>query len=152
MPLLADTMSVAWYVLAPERLTQPAVAALQAETDANRKVLVSAYTEVELVYMLEKTTLGRPGGITQAEYDAIKQQLDDPIGPFQVVPLDSAVARRVQSVPRTFTLPNGHVVKNADPGDRIIVATALERGVSVVTSDPKIADLSVVVAAFTVVW
>lgn len=64
--------------------------------------------------------------------------LDDPESPFEVVPVDAAVARRVASIPR---------IANADPGDRIIVATAEVLGVDLVSSDqslPSMTERSVV--------
>ena len=48
--------------------------------------------------------------------------------PFEIVPVTAEIANRVASVPRAA---------NADPGDRIVVATAEALGLSIVSADPK---------------
>jgi PIN domain nuclease of toxin-antitoxin system len=46
-----------------------------------------------------------------------------------VVPISPAIAERVASLPESF---------HGDPADRLVVATALDRGVPLVTRDKKI--------------
>ena len=90
---------------------------------------VSAFSLVELVYAVEKRTKA----VSLAQADAIRRVLDDPESPFEVLPVDGAVARRVESVPRAL---------NADPGDRIIVATAEVLGLDLVSSDRLVSSMT----------
>nr|WP_277875147.1 PIN domain-containing protein [Kribbella antiqua] len=141
-------MVVTWYVLDPSRLTDTAVKAMERETTMDRPISVSAYSVVELVYMTEKSS----NGITPQELEVVRNVLADPVGPFVVVPVDGDVAFGVAAVPRTFTTDNGTVTTNADPGDRIIAATALKHNLGLVTSDPKIHGLSTVIPQLCIVW
>lgn len=65
--------------------------------------------------------------------------LGDPASPFQIVDVDEEIAFRVALVPRS---------SNADPGDRIIVATAEVLGLPLVSSDSKIPGMT----SLTVIW
>lgn len=56
-----------------------------------------------------------------------------------MVPVDLAIGEHVRRVPRA---------QNADPGDRIVVATAEVRGFSIVSADGKLPE----VTAQRVVW
>ncbi|MEO6120950.1 MAG: hypothetical protein ABIW46_08670, partial [Acidimicrobiales bacterium] len=55
-PVVADTQVLIWYVIEPDRLTTEGVDALNAATDADEPIYVSAYSLVELVYAVEKAT------------------------------------------------------------------------------------------------
>ena len=109
--LLADTQILIWYVTGPGRLTSRAIEALNAETDAGVKIGVSSFAMVEIAYAVEKPR----NPLTSEDADAILAVLREDASPFEVVPVDLAVGERVHSVPRD---------DNADPGDRILVATA----------------------------
>jgi hypothetical protein len=61
-----------------------------------------------MVYAVEKPT----NSLTANVLDAIVGVLADPESPFEVIPVDAAIAEHVRSVPRE---------PNADPGDRLIV-------------------------------
>jgi PIN domain nuclease of toxin-antitoxin system len=144
--LLADTMIVTWYVLSPDKLSQKVASQLAAEVAASRPVAVSAYSILELVYMREKKT----NGITESEYEAVIRAMRDTKGPFVIVPLDIDVAELVATVPRKFKGLDGAAVENADPGDRVVAATAVKHGLTVVTTDPKIHALVGIVSGLTV--
>jgi len=146
--LLADTMVVVWYVLDPGRLTNVATSAMESQTASNYPISTSAYSVVELVYMTEKPN----NGISPEEFSAVMEVLDDPDGPFVVVPVDHGIAATVKSIPRHFKGEDGTTITNADPGDRVIAATAVKHGLSVVTSDSKIHGLSAVLGDLDVVW
>lgn len=125
MRLLADTQVLIWYVIAPERLSTAGADAVAVETAANRRVGVSAHAVVEIAYPAEKRT----NRLTAEDVDAIHAVLHDDASPFEIVPVDLPVAERVGSVPRA---------DNADPGDRIVVATAEVHDLDIVSSDRKI--------------
>lgn len=124
MRLLADTQVLVWYVTDPARLSDRAVAALQASTEDDESIGVSGFSLVELVYAVEK----RSNAISEEQAAEIFAVLRDRASPFEVLPVDLAVGERVRGVPRTT---------NADPGDRIIVATAEVHRLAVVSSDSK---------------
>ena len=111
--VVADTQILIWYVIDPDRLTAPAVRALEDATAAEEPIYVSAHSLVELVYAVEKAT----NPLTEDDRQAILDELAGDDSPFEVVPVTAEIANRVPTVPRT---------PNADPADRIIVATAVE--------------------------
>lgn len=122
--LVADTQVVGWYVREPSGPTNSAVTALENVTANGDAIGVSAFSIVELVYATEKAT----NPISLDDLNAIKLVLSDPAGPFQIIDVDEEIALRVASVPRN---------SNADPGDRIIVATAEVLGLPLVSADSK---------------
>ena len=121
-PVVADTQVLIWYVIEPERLTAPADEALDAATNADEAIYVPAYSLVELTYAVEKVT----NPLTEDDRQAILEELARDDTPFEVLPVTTAIANRVAGVPRDNT---------ADPGDRIIAATAEELGVALVSAD-----------------
>ena len=133
--LVADTQILVWYVRDPSRLTKAAVEALESATANGDVVGVSAFSIVELVYATEKAT----NPISLDDLNAIKSVLNDQASPFQIIEVDDQIAFRVASVPRVF---------NADPGERIIVATAEVLGLPLVSSDSKIPGMT----SLTVIW
>jgi PIN domain nuclease of toxin-antitoxin system len=133
--LVADTQVLVWYVREPRRLTKAAVEALERATANGDVVGISAFSIVELVYATEKAT----NPISLDDLNAIKSVLSDPASPFQIVEVDDEIALRVALVPR---------ISNADPGDRIIVATAEVLGLPLVSSDSKMPGMT----ALTIIW
>ena len=135
MVLVADTQVLVWYVREPSRLTKTAVEALEIATANGDVIGVSAFSIVELVYATEKAT----NPISLDDLNAIKTVLGDPASPFQVIEVDDEISFRVALVPR---------IANADPGDRIIVATAEVLGLPLVSSDSKIPTMT----SLSVIW
>lgn len=129
MPIVADTQILIWYVLEPERLSEAALEALEAQIAAGEPVRVSAWSLVEIGYATEKPS----NPLTADDRVAILSVLDDPESPFEVVPVTAEIARRVIEVPRSA---------NPDPGDRAIVATAEALGASLVSSDRNMPTLT----------
>ena len=133
--LVADTQILVWYLREPARLSATSTAALEAATSSGGSIGVSAFSIVELVYAVEKTN----NPFTGDDLEVILAVLNDPDGPFEVLAVDASIAGRVRSVPRA---------SNADPGDRIIVATAEVLGLPLVSADGKIPSMSSV----PVIW
>ena len=121
---MADTHIVIWYLLNSTNLSVPATSALEECVAAGEPIRVSAHSLIELVYAVERASNPFSAGDRQAILDTF----DAEDSPFEIVPVTAQIANRVASVPRTA---------NADPGDRIIVATAEVLGMSVVSADPK---------------
>ena len=122
--VVADTHIVIWYLLNPAKLSQEATAALEQCVAANETIRVSAYSLVELVYAVERAK----NPFTEEDRWVVLGAFAAEDSPFEVVPVTAEIANRVVSVPRAA---------NADPGDRIIVATAEVLGLSIVSADPK---------------
>jgi PIN domain nuclease of toxin-antitoxin system len=133
--LLADTQILVWYVCEPQRLTKTAVQALENATKNGDDIGVSAFSIVELVYATEKTS----NPITKEDLNAIKSVLTDQDSPFHIIDVDKDIAFHVGSIPRT---------SNADPGDRIIVATAEKHNLPLISADSKIPGMT----TQTIIW
>ena len=133
--LVADTQVVVWYLREPGRLSTRAASALEDAIANGGTIGVSAFSIVELVYAVEKAT----NPLRTEDLDVIVNALRDPDGPFEVVDIDSGIAAGVASVARR---------QNADPGDRLIVATAEALGAPLVSSDAKIPAMTSV----EVIW
>ena len=129
MRTLVDTQILIWEVLEPERLSSAAAAAIDREVAAQEPLGVSAFSLVEVAYAVEKAS----NPLSGADREAILRFLDEPECPFEIVPLTGPVAAHVAEVPRT---------SNADPGDRIIVATAETLGLELISADRKVPDMT----------
>lgn len=128
MSVVADTHALVWYLDAPHELSGAGVAALDAAADAaGEHVVISAITLVEVRYLVEK------GRLKADVLARIEQELDEPDPIIIIAPLDRATYNALTSVPRE-TVP--------DMPDRIIAATALNLGLSLVTRDADIRSLT----------
>ena len=138
--VVADTQIFIWYVKNRRRLSPAATTALEAATAADEPIYVSAHSLVELVYAFEKWTDPLSADDRQDILDALVPE----DSPLTVVPVDAEIANRVAGVPRAVSLDeNGESrVVNADPADRIIVATAEALGIPLVSADRKIPKMT----------
>jgi len=127
--VVADTHIVIWYLLNSAKLSQEATEALERCVAADETIRVSAHSLVELVYAVEQAR----NPFTQEDRQAVLHAFAAEDSPFEVVPLTAEIANRVASVPRTV---------NADPGDRIVVATAEVLGMPIVSADPKFPSMT----------
>lgn len=123
--VVADTHIVIWYVLNQAKLSSGATAALEGCVSADEPIRVSAHSLVELVYAVERPT----NPFTEDDRQAMLQTFAAEDSPFEIVPVTAEIASRVASVPRAA---------NADPGDRLVVATAEVLGLSIVSADSKL--------------
>lgn len=127
--VVADTHIVIWYLLNPAKLSRDATEALEGCVGAGEPIRVSAHSLVELVYAVERAT----NPFTESDRQSVLETFDAEDSPFEVVPVTAEIANRVASVPRTA---------NADPGDRVVVATAEVLGLSIVSADPKFPSMT----------
>ena len=123
--VVADTHIVIWYVLNSAKLSARATSALERCVAAGEPIRVSAHSLIELVYAVERAN----NPFSAEDRQALLDTFDAEDSAFEIVPLTAEIANRVASVPRAA---------NADPGDRIIVATAEVLGLSIVSADPKL--------------
>jgi PIN domain nuclease of toxin-antitoxin system len=114
--MLLDTHTLVWAMAAPAELSQPARAALETATER----CVSAASLCEITY---KARIGRwPEVSPLLAFDLDARLRADG---FEVVPASGAIMQRAGSFDWA----------HRDPFDRIIVATALARGLAVVSKD-----------------
>ena len=117
--IVLDTSTWIWRASDPKRLTTSARRAL----DGAEHALVSAISvwEVAMLVAKRRIQLDRP----------VEQWVDIALAlpGIQLAPLEPAIAVRSTKLPGEF---------HPDPADRIIVATALENGVPIITPDDRI--------------
>lgn len=120
--VVADTHAVVWFLEEDQQLSATAARRLDA-CDERGAIYISAYTLVEVRYLVEKGELG-PNQEAQ-----LFAAVDDADTAIEAVPVTVDIIRRLQAVPRQML---------TDPADRLIVATAMELGLPLVTRDRKI--------------
>ena len=125
--VVADTHTIIWYLRSPEKLSINAVTSLDNALNNGKSIFISAISLVEMNYLVEKNR------IPASSLEQLLQLIDDPLVNLFVVPLDTPVAK-------AFTQISRDVVP--EMGDRIIAATSLYLGLSLVTKDHKIRNLS----------
>jgi PIN domain nuclease of toxin-antitoxin system len=117
--IVLDTAAWIWRASDPKRLSARARRAF----DEAERALVSAISIWEVAMLVAKRRIQ----LDQQVEHWIDLALALP--KIQVAPLEPAIAVRSTKLPGTF---------HPDPADRIIVATALERGIPIVTPDERI--------------
>jgi PIN domain nuclease of toxin-antitoxin system len=112
--LLLDTHVIHWWSAEPRRLSQPAVDAL---TSAD-ELAVAAISWFELAWLAthERIVVSIP----------VRSWLAELAGRVRTVGITASIADTAVSLPPTFP---------GDPADRLIFATAIERGWRLVTKD-----------------
>ena len=134
MSVVADTHAMIWYVDAPHELSTAATAAMDASANTSGEyIFISAITLVEMRYLVEKNR------IKASVLARVEQELDEPDPMIVVTSLDRTISDAIASIPRDIV---------PDMPDRIIAATALAMGLSLVTRDSDIRKLTNV----TTVW
>jgi PIN domain nuclease of toxin-antitoxin system len=117
--IVLDTATWIWRASDPKRLSARARRAI----DQTEHALVSAISvwEVAMLVAKRRIQLDRP----------VEQWVDTALAlpGIQLAPLEPAIAVRSSKLPGEF---------HPDPADRIIVATALERGAPILTPDERI--------------
>jgi len=130
---VTDTHALYWH-LANVPMLSPAARQIFHETDVGQhQILVPGIALIEMVYLVEK------GRLDIAVVEQVLTALDTIGGSYAVAPLDQDTARALRNVPRS-----------AVPGmpDRIIVATAYQLGLPLITRDAAIHRAGVV----SVIW
>ncbi len=117
-PVLLDTHVVHWWSAEPDRISRPA----QRVLDAADEFLVAAITWYELAWLAERQRI--------AIDVPIRSWLEGLGAQMRTIGITPAIADSAATLPSSFP---------RDPTDRIIYATAIERGVKLVTRDEAIA-------------
>lgn len=120
MKLLADTHVVLWAALEPERLSHACRTALEDGANEVRVSVVSAW-EIAIKQSLGKLELALPA--EQWLPDVLRKTGFDPLE------VELSAALRVRSLPW----------HHRDPFDRLLIAQAMETGLTVATRDARFA-------------
>ena len=124
--VVADSHALIWYVFGDEngRLTPTASEALAA-ADAGEGIAVSIASVIDLWYVTQTT-----GAVRTDQLAAIVDLLNDAESSLDPIPISANVVAAFGSIP----LP-----ALRDPWDRLIMATAIDLGVPLVSADARIA-------------
>jgi PIN domain nuclease of toxin-antitoxin system len=126
---VTDTHAFYWHLTADPRLSSTAGGVF---ADADRgmyRIWVPSITIIEMIYLEERGRLARES-VAQ-----VLQLLGQSNGSYAVAGLDLATAQALRFVPRADV---------ADMPDRIIVATAKQRGLPLISRDEAIQRAAVV--------
>lgn len=115
--LLLDTHVLHWWASEPDRLSAPATQAIESADE----LAVSAISWYELAW------LARHDRITVAI--PVRSWLDALATDIRTVPITPPIAATAVELPEAFP---------GDPADRLIYATAVERGWELVTKDRRL--------------
>jgi len=119
--ILVDTHVVVWLVLDAERVSAKARSAISEARKSANGLAISG------VSLLELATLASKGRIQlNISLESFLQEIESR---FIVLPISGRVCARAMALPATYP---------KDPADRIIGATALVEGLSLVTADREI--------------
>src|SRR5437588_5345266 len=110
---VTDTHALVWHLTTSNALSAAARLYFEQADQGRARIHVPAITLVEMVYLGERGRI--PATLLQRALDLTSV----PQGSYTVSPLDTAVARRVVTVPR---------LRVPELPDRVIVATALALG------------------------
>lgn len=120
---IADTHAAIWYVSGDSRLSLKARTLINTTKNNRDQIGVSAITFCEMVYLVEK------GRIPPEHFTDLARLVDTQHAIFTQIMVDLPIARAMTGV---------DVMQIPDFPDRIIAATAVSRGVPVISRDGKI--------------
>jgi PIN domain nuclease of toxin-antitoxin system len=119
--ILLDTHVVVWLAGDEMRLSKNARAAIEKARRAERGMAISDFTLYELSTLFRKKEIGLAGSLESFLSEVERR--------FVVLPITGRVCASAYSLPAGYP---------KDPGDRIIAATALVEGLTLVTADAQI--------------
>lgn len=120
--ILLDTHVLVWFVSSPEKLSRSAQKRINEGIKKN-EVLVSSISVWEIFMLIKKERI-RLSMHPQSWLEKVESL------PFiQFVPVDNQIASQSVNLPEPL---------HNDPADRIIIATALSLGATLITSDRRI--------------
>ncbi|MCA6509898.1 MAG: type II toxin-antitoxin system VapC family toxin [Pseudanabaena sp. M090S1SP1A06QC] len=126
--VVADTHAFIWYILEPERLSQPALEALDRASSQGDAIFLSAISIVEICYLIDK------GRLAETVLDRVITAIESENAGAEIISINQEVSLAVRQIPRE-TVP--------DMPDRIIAATALHLKIPLVTKDAKIQSANI---------
>ena len=118
--IVADTCVVIWLAFAPEQLSSAAAEVLE-QARSQGGLAISGVTLYEVAWLAKRGRIELSSAL-----GSVLSQIE---ANFIVLPVTGSVAQRAAELPAAYP---------GDPMDRIIGATALDRGVPLVTKDRAI--------------
>jgi PIN domain nuclease of toxin-antitoxin system len=125
--ILVDTHIVLWLALEPERISKRVQAVIDEARGNGAGLAISAMTLVEIATLFGKRRFHLAV--------SLESFLDEVERRFVVLPINARTCARMLSLPAGYP---------KDPADRVIGATALVEGMSLVTADREIRRAKVV--------
>ncbi|MGA8541681.1 MAG: type II toxin-antitoxin system VapC family toxin [Terriglobales bacterium] len=125
--ILLDTHIVLWLALQPERISKSARAVIDEARGSGTGLAISAMTLVEISTLFGKRRFNLAM--------SLESFLGEVQRKFVVLPINARTCARMLSLPAGYS---------KDPADRVIGATALVEGMSLVTADREIRRAKVV--------
>lgn len=126
--LLLDTHTAVWYLHEPSRLSPKALQEIHIALTDGTPLFISIISLIELVYLVEK------GRIPKDALEDLKKGVHDPLAAIQILPVDPSILEALERIPRGMV---------PDMPDRIIAASAVHRGLALVTRDRRIRDCGI---------
>lgn len=124
--IILDTNALIRWICAPEKLSKKARKIIE-EISKKEQVLVSSISIWEISLLIKKDRIG-----FFIDADSWLEEMESL--PFiRFIPIDNQIAAKSVNLDGNF---------HQDPADRMIVATALISGATVITSDKKILNYS----------
>ncbi len=123
--IVLDTHVWVWYVSNPDELSQNARQAIEREASGEQLIFISVISTWEVALLVSRKRLQ----LTMDVRDWIAKS--EAISFFHFVPIDNNIALASVLLPAPL---------HQDPADRIVIATALNKGAPLVTKDEKILD------------
>jgi PIN domain nuclease of toxin-antitoxin system len=120
---IADTHAIVWYALQDPHLSAIARQTMQDAFTRRDEIGVASISLVEIIYLMEK------GRVVPHTLQTIQRLLHDSTYGLRLIELDESIAEALATIPR---------VQVPDMPDRIIAATAVQRGVPCISRDGKI--------------
>ncbi len=128
MRVALDTHAAIWYLMEDPELPSQLAAMLDEIAGEGQPAFLSAISLVEIIYLAER------GRIFRHAYQMFVRELRAARPTLELIPVTADVVEQVRNIPRS-TVP--------DMPDRIIAATALHLGLSLVTRDRRIQQAGV---------
>jgi len=133
--VVADSHTLVFLLSYPAKLSERAGNALR-EAERSDGIVVSAMSLGDIWYSTHKTS---SAAIPKGTYEAVCAAVTNPALNFELAPVTAATMRYFDRVP---------LAELRDPFDRVILATAADLGLPLVTADKAISKTNVV----PIVW
>lgn len=125
--IVLDTHVLIWFVNNPEKISKRAYKKIDLEIKKNNNILISSITVWEIYMLVKKGRLK-----FSLDIDIWIEKVEQ-LNFLLFVPVNNKIAAKSVFLPGTFY---------NDPADRIIVATAMQNGATLITSDSRILKYS----------
>jgi PIN domain nuclease of toxin-antitoxin system len=121
--IVLDTHAWIWWVAAPPRIPKRATSLIEQAIAAGEPILISSISAWEVAMLVDRGRLE----LTMPVHDWVARS--EAVALFRFVPVDNRIAVRALELPE---------FAHRDPADRIIVATALVEGATLITGDDRL--------------